>query len=101
MYVISDIRFYSLPSAVATLKIAYQKEFVFVICIFFVVDAYPSPTGDIRLVGGVNSYEGRVEVLVNGTWGTVCHDHFSGEEAVVVCRQLGLETSSTYYGASD
>ena len=55
---------------------------------------YPAPTGDIRLVGGANNYEGRVEVFVNGTWGTVCQDHFRGEEAVVACRQLGLETSS-------
>lgn len=50
--------------------------------------------GDIRLVGGVNSYEGRVEIFINGTWGTVCQDHFHVEEAAVACKQLGLETSS-------
>ena len=57
-------------------------------------DAYPPPTGDIRLVGGVNSFEGRVEIFVNGTWGTVCQGHFGHEDAAIVCRQLGLEASS-------
>ena len=28
-------------------------------------------TGDIRLVGGANSSEGRVEVCLNGHWGKV------------------------------
>lgn len=44
----------------------------------------------IRLVGGKNSNEGRVEVLHNNVWGTVCGDSWSAEEATVVCRQLGL-----------
>ena len=62
--------------------------------LFVVVDPYPAPNGDIRLVGGVNSYEGRVEMLFNGIWGTVCQDHFGNEDAAIVCRQLGLEVSS-------
>ena len=66
--------------------------------IFLVADdPYPSPIGDIRLVGGFSSFEGRVEVLVDGTWGSVCHHGFSREEAFVVCRQLGFETSSEHY----
>ena len=44
-----------------------------------------------RLVGGVRGYDGRVEVFINDTWGTVCNDSFGTEEATVVCRQLGLE----------
>ena len=61
-------------------------------CISFYT-AYSPRTGDIRLVGGANSHDGRVEISVNGTWGTVCQDHFHHIDATVVCRQLGLEIS--------
>ena len=46
--------------------------------------------GEIRLNGTSYSTYGRVEVCVNGTWGTVCHDDWDDRDASVVCRQLGF-----------
>ena len=44
---------------------------------------------DIRLVGGAYAWEGRVEVSVNGEWGTVCSPTINITDANVMCRQLG------------
>ena len=44
--------------------------------------------GEIRLVGGSTNREGRVEVCVNGHWGTVCSNNQEGM-AEAVCSRLG------------
>ncbi|CAC5401410.1 unnamed protein product [Mytilus coruscus] len=58
----------------------------------------------VRLVDGSHSLEGRVEIYVDGTWGTICDDAFGEEEARVICGMIGyskngsIPYSSAYFG---
>ena len=49
----------------------------------------------VRLTGGANLYEGRVELFHRDSWGTVCDAHWTLKEANVVCRQLGFEAGAS------
>ena len=48
--------------------------------------------GDIRLIDGNSSLEGRVEICHQGLWGAIAYyvsERWDTNDAMVVCRQLG------------
>ena len=64
--------------------------------------------GHLRLVDnygntGSTGLSGRLEVFMNGQWGTVCDNGFDSADASVACQQLGFDpesdTSSSTYNA--
>ncbi|XP_026323028.1 lysyl oxidase homolog 2 [Hyposmocoma kahamanoa] len=62
-------------------------------------------TASLRLVGGRNNNEGRVEIYHNGSWGSICPESWTLYEAAAVCRHLALEyaelaSQTNLFGAS-
>ena len=56
--------------------------------------------GDLRLVRGTvvddTFTSGRLEIYINGQWGTVCDDSFNLIDATVACKELGFSGALSY-----
>ena len=54
----------------------------------------------VRLVGGSSYNEGRVEILYNGVWGTICSDGWNVNNGIVTCRSIGFSGANAYFLSS-
>jgi hypothetical protein len=48
---------------------------------------------NFRLAGGFANY-GRVEMSVDGVWGTICNRYWDKMDASVFCKSIGFATGS-------
>ena len=63
-------------------------------CISPATAAQNCTNGTLRLADGPLESAGRVEVCINGVWGTVCSVILGDRFARVVCRQLGYSVNA-------
>ena len=62
-------------------------------CKFILLLTLGCTTGDIKLTGFTGPQSGRVDVCLDGVWGSVCNAGWGRPDAAVVCRQLGYSSS--------
>ncbi|WAQ95345.1 C163A-like protein [Mya arenaria] len=86
-YVLSPIPFKTTP-VISNLR-CYENETVFSDC---------NSNSTVRLVNGTSERSGRVEVLHQGEWGTICADDFDNDAADVVCRKAGILLTDSSFG---
>ena len=58
--------------------------------ILMMLDVLSCQADGMKLTGGKSDKNGRVEVCLNGVWGTVCADGWGVSDAFVACKQLGM-----------
>jgi hypothetical protein len=52
-------------------------------------------SGEVRLAGGSQDYQGRVEVCISKAWGTVCDQNWDFRDGNLICQQLGFQPFGT------
>ena len=55
--------------------------------------------GELRLVNNTSNFSdtgGRLEISLNGEWGTICNVGFGASDATLACNQLGYRSASRY-----
>ena len=61
----------------------------YVILFYVHISVIACVNGQVMLVNGSTSSEGRVEICYDNTYGTICDDRFDIIDAGIICRQLG------------
>ncbi|XP_046801135.1 protein bark beetle isoform X1 [Lucilia cuprina] len=54
-----------------------------------VITGEETPQVNVRLLGGAGPYEGRLQLFLNGRWGTVCDYGWTELNSALVCHHLG------------
>lgn len=66
-----------------------RKRLIEAVLDIILVESSNCQEGDVRLVNGSFTTEGRVEVCSNGIWGSICSTKFTAIDAYVICKELG------------
>ena len=79
-------------------KCILSKFTHFILQFFLSNILFVAGTVRVRLIsdsGRINGLSaGRLEIFLNGQWGTVCDDFFDIDDANVACRQLGFDRAN-------